>query len=431
MFLNARRYEDPELESPLLVLAFADITDRTGQGVLAHQPQAQNQALTKANTALQQETRNRQQAETAHREIEENFRLFLETVKDYAIFMLDPGGHVISWNPGAIRIKGYQSEEILGQHFSCFYPPEEIQQGKPAHILQVAAAKGQYVEEAGRRRRKDGTLFWANVTLIALRDATGLLRGYAKVTQDITERKQLEAELRRQERLATIGTTVAKLAHEIGNPLNGMHTTLQILERHLAQQPTLADEVVREGLHDLAHETARLGSLLQELRAFVQSRPPLALQPTDLAEIVATVLKAQAATYAERNITVVTTVAPDLPPVLADPLKLEQVVWNLCLNAGEAMPAGGTLTVQATHAADAVCLDVHDTGQGIVPDVDIFTPFVTTKPDGTGLGLAVVKQIVESHHGTITYASPPGHGTTFTVRLPVAAKETEECLPAA
>lgn len=430
LLLNARRVVHSRPPSARILLAFDDVTaqrhmehaTRMDKAAVDQQLQMRTEALERTSTALQWETTARRQAQAAQQDLAELFELFLERVQDYAIFMLDVGGHVVSWNPGATRMMGYQPEEIVGQHFSCFYPRADVQQGKPAHVLQVAAAAGEYTEPEGQRVRKNGTPFWAQVTLTALYDAAGQLRGFTKMTRDVTERKQFEDELRHKDRLAAIGTTVAKLTHEIGNPLNGMSTTLQLLAHHCTQHPTTVKEILLEGIQDLQHETARLESLVQELRNFVRPRP-LALQPADLAGVVAAVLSVHTTAYAERNIRIEDAIASDVPLVRADPQKLEQVVLNLCHNAVEAMPAGGTLTVRVTAVGDSVCLDVQDTGNGIAPELDLFVPFVTTKTGGTGLGLVVVQQIIEGHGGTITYTSAPGQGTTFTVRLPRLSSE--------
>jgi signal transduction histidine kinase len=239
---------------------------------------------------------------------------------------------------------------------------------------------------------------------------------------EIAERKRAEQKLRDSERLATIGTTAAKLAHEIGNPLNGMTTTVQVLERHLAKQKDSADDLLISAVQDLAQEISRLRSLLRELRTLARPRP-LDLQPTDLAAVTAEVLRREAPYYTEHNIRVEQTFAADLPLVMANNDEITQVLLNLGKNAAEAMPAGGMLTVRGFQSGTQVCLEVIDTGEGMAEGINIFEPFVTTKTGGTGLGLAIVQQIVAAHEGTITYTSTPGQGTTFTLTLPVAPAE--------
>jgi len=236
---------------------------------------------------------------------------------------------------------------------------------------------------------------------------------------EIAERQRMEAQLRAQERLSTIGNTVSRLTHEIANPLNGMATTVQLMQRCLAQQPRAANTELREYVADLEHELKRLQSLLTDLRQV--SRPPqLTLQPTDLAAEVAAVIRVHVVPLAGPEITVVQDLPSALPHVSADRDKLQQVVLNLGKNAIDAMPQGGTLTVRAAHTTTHVLLEIEDTGEGIPDEAEIFTPFATTKTEGTGLGLVIVKQIVEAHNGQIGYSSIPGQGTTFRVSWPVA-----------
>ncbi len=474
---------------------------------------------------------------------DEHFRLLVESCTDYAIFMLDPEGYVVSWNAGAERIKGYRAEEIIGKHFSCFYPLEDAEAGKPAQALRMAAATGRH-EDDGWRVRKNGSRFWANVVMRTLRDKAGQLHGFAKVTRDVTERRRIAARLRslidttqdavifidrqgridlfnpaaerilgytraevqgrkvqmlmpapyasehdsyieryertgephaigrirsvaarrksgevfpieisvaelggdeevryaalirdvservnlqeqllERERLAAIGTTAAILAHEIGSPLNGVSLTVQLLERHLTQQQALVDDRVTSLLGRISREIRRLTLLLDEYRALTRDRR-LDLQPTSLAAVVTEVLAVENQHYTTLGVHVEQEIPSDLPVLVADSHKLKQVLLNLCKNAVEAMPEGGTLTVRAYDSGRQLCLEVSDTGVGIPARIDIFAAFTTTKPHGTGLGLAVVRQIVEAHKGTLTYQSVPGQGTTFTLTLPISQSET-------
>ena len=162
------------------------------------------------------------------RQSEERFHVLVESIQDYAIYILDPDGFVVSWNTGAERIKGYQANEIVGKHFSRFYPPDDLRNNIPKRNLEIAATKGKYEDES-LRLRKDGSVFWANVVITAIHDPSGNLTGFAKVVRDITERKASEQRVNETERLATLGTTAAVFAHEIANPLNGLSTSLQIM----------------------------------------------------------------------------------------------------------------------------------------------------------------------------------------------------------
>lgn len=239
---------------------------------------------------------------------------------------------------------------------------------------------------------------------------------------EITERQRAEGKLRQSERLAAIATAAAKLAHEIGNPLNGLATTVQLLERALAKPQPLAEDLLSSTVQDLKQEISRLQSLLQGWRALARPQQPN-LQPTSLATLTAEVLRAQVPYYVERDIHLEQTFPSGLPVVMADQEKLAQVLLNLCKNAVEAMPQGGTLTVRGGSTGAQVAIEVNDTGVGIPEGLNVFEPFTTTKDTGTGLGLAIVQQIVAAHGGAITYSSTPGQGTTFTVTLPAAVQE--------
>lgn len=234
---------------------------------------------------------------------------------------------------------------------------------------------------------------------------------------EMTERQRAQEKLRHSQRLAAIATAAAKLAHEIGNPLNGLATTVQLLERSLGKQQPLADELLSSTVQDLKQEINRLQSLLQGWRALARPQQ-LNLQPTSLATLTAEVLRAQAPYYIERGIQLEQIFSPEFPLVIADQEKLAQVLLNLCKNAVEAMPQGGTLTLRGYSTETHVLFEVSDTGVGIPEGLNIFEPFTTTKEVGTGLGLAIVQQIIAAHQGTISYASTPNQGTTFTVTLP-------------
>jgi signal transduction histidine kinase len=236
---------------------------------------------------------------------------------------------------------------------------------------------------------------------------------------EILERQRAEGKLRQTERLAAIATAAAKLAHEIGNPLNGLATTVQILERALAKPRPLAEDLLSSTVQDLKQEISRLQSLLQGWRALARPQQPNLL-PTSLATLTAEVLRAQVPYYVDRDIHLEQVFPPELSVVMADQEKLAQVLLNLCKNAVEAMPHGGTLTVRGNNAGTQVSLEVSDTGVGIPEGLNVFEPFTTTKSTGTGLGLAIVQQIIAAHGGAITYTSTPGQGTTFTITLPAA-----------
>lgn len=239
---------------------------------------------------------------------------------------------------------------------------------------------------------------------------------------EIAERQRAEEKLHLSQRLAAMGTAAARLAHEIANPLNGISTTVQILERYLCKQQLHVDETLTATVHDLKNEIGRLQSLLHEWRALARPQQ-LDLQPLSLATLAAEVLRVQAPHYEARAIYVEQAVPAELPLAMADREKVAQVLLNLCKNAVEAMPQGGVLSLRGFNVGNQVSITISDTGIGIPDGLDIFEPFTTTKASGTGLGLAIVQQIVAAHGGTLGYTSTPGQGTTFTLTLPTAVVE--------
>jgi PAS domain S-box-containing protein len=383
----------------------------------AHQEATRRaQELQTVNQKLRVQMTEREAVEKSLRESEEKFRLLVEGVKDYAIFMLDHDGYLMSWNRGAERLKGYSAHEIIGKHFSSFFLHDDVQRDVPAESLALARRQGRY-EAEGWRLRKDGSKFWANVLITPLFDNAGRFRGFAKLTRDMTEHKLIQDKLQESERLAAMGTTAAVFAHEIGNPLNAISTSLQLVQHQLAAKDH--DAWIGESLKTVLQEVYHLGSLLDDFRSL--ARPyELELAPTDMAQLVGELMAAHAAYYLERGIVVEQDFPRDLPVVLADSRKVKQALLNLCKNAVEAMPRGGTLTLRGRHVDALVSLEITDTGAGIPDDFEIFQLFRTTKDNGTGLGLAIVRQIISAQGGIISYQSEVGKGTTFTISLPRA-----------
>jgi signal transduction histidine kinase len=249
---------------------------------------------------------------------------------------------------------------------------------------------------------------------------------YGAFIRDISDKVRLQDQLLERERLAAIGATAAKLVHEVGNPLNGMAVATQLLQRRLRKYDL--DDTVHVAVRALMEQILRLSNLLQEFRS-LSRRQEFTWRPTELTAVVQEVLAAELPLYTERGIAVEQVCAREIPLVQADGEKLQQVVLNLCKNAVEAMPAGGTLTLRVHGVGEQVTLEVADTGVGIPAGLNIFEPFVTTKAEGTGLGLAIVQQIVEVHGGTLTYTSVPGQGTTFRMVLPVQSPEGKRSGP--
>ncbi|MGE5307042.1 MAG: ATP-binding protein [Alphaproteobacteria bacterium] len=229
--------------------------------------------------------------------------------------------------------------------------------------------------------------------------------------------QRLHDQVIENERLAAIGTTSAKFAHEIANPLNGIAMTATLLERNLARQGSISDEKINSALHIITDEIKDLCGLLEEFRSLCR-REKYNFQPTLLAAVIKEVLALESPSYMARGIQVEQRCPEDLPLIMVDKAKLKQALLNLCRNAAEAMPDGGSMIVRARSSGDQVILEVEDTGTGIADGLDILEPFATTKVSGTGLGLVIVRQIVAAHKGTMTYASEPGRGATFRLILP-------------
>jgi PAS domain S-box-containing protein len=394
----------------------------------------------------------RRESEEQLRHSEERFRLLVEGVNDYAIFMLDVNGNVATWNSGAARIKGYRAEEIVGQHFRKFYPEDAVESGWPEHELQVAAAEGRFVDE-GWRVRKDGSRFWAHVTITALRDDTGRLRGFAKLTRDLTERKRTEAleasgaeretmlEAERNARLLAQRTArikdefLATLSHELRTPLNAILGWTQLLRSRGAVEPvdfSRAMEIIERN----ARAQVRLIDDLLDLSRIMSGRFRLDVQQVSLLEIVRGALDSIEPTAQTKGVRLESVLDPKSVIVSGDPARLQQVFWNLLSNAVKFTPKGGRIQVLLQRVNSHIEFSVSDTGIGIPA---AFLPHVFERFSqkdssthreygGLGLGLAICKQLVDLHGGSIQAKSMgEGHGATFVVTLPliILGKERE------
>ncbi|HSX59584.1 MAG TPA: ATP-binding protein [Tahibacter sp.] len=352
---------------------------------------------------------------------DELFRLLVDRVKDYAIFGLDPAGIVVSWNTGAEHIKGYKAGEIIGHHFSRFYPEEAIRSGWPQTELAEATRLGRF-EDEGWRIRKDGSRFWANVVITALFDDDGVLRGFAKVTRDLTERQRVE---RIEADARIMGEFVAMLAHELRNPLAPIRNAVAVVRHRHADPQTAAwawDVIDRQSRHmsalvdDLLDVSRISRGLVRLERRRVRLKPVL-----DAA--IETVRPSVANKQHGLDVR-----CDDDPVVRGDRTRLIQVFTNLLSNACKYTPAGGTITVELDSHEGQSRLRVSDTGVGIPSDLlprifDLFTQdkrALDRSEGGLGLGLAIAKQLVEMHHGKIAVESAGrGCGSTFTVTLPL------------
>ena len=361
-------------------------------------------------------------------ESERSFRLLVEGVADYALYMLDPTGIVTSWNIGGERIKGYASEDIVGEHFSRFYTEVDRANGKPARALGIAREKGRY-EEEGWRVRKDGTFFWASVVIDPIYEDDQLI-GFAKITRDITERRntqvKLEAmqkQLAESQKFDALGQLTGGVAHDFNNLLMIISGSLHILKRDAAD-----DAKLQRAISAIETATKRGAALTSQLLTFArrQSVNPQAIDFADRMAAIREVLDAGVGS----SVRLAFDIDRNVWPIRTDASELETALLNLVINARDAMPEGGTVTISARNAVldetlltgEFVAIDVVDSGLGIPPDVvdKIFEPFFTTKPigKGTGLGLSQVHGFAHQAGGTVKVASELGKGTTFTILLP-------------
>lgn len=361
-----------------------------------------------------------------------HFRLLVESVKDYAIFMLDCEGRIASWNRGAERLKGYRAEEILGEHFSCFYPREEVDAGKCDWELKVAERDGRF-EDEGWRLRKDGTPFWANVVITAVRDEQGRLIGFAKVTRDLTERKRAAEELLREEvarekaevarekaeQTARFSEMVAgMLGHDLRNPLAAIKTGAQLILRKAD------DEKLRSCASHIVSGSDRMARMIDQLLDFTRIRLgggfEVARREVDLDELA---LQIVAETEAAQHCSIELERHGDRHGVW-DPDRLAQVLSNLLMNAAQhGVRSRPIRLVVDGRPADAVHIRVHNEGQ-IPSDLlpNIFDPFrrgrAGTKTGGLGLGLYIAQELVRAHDGTVEVSSTAEGGTVFSIELP-------------
>jgi PAS domain S-box-containing protein len=382
---------------------------------------------------LVQDITERKWAEEELRRSEERFRLLVESIRDYAIFALDPSGHVISWNTGAEHIMAYRSKEIIGRHFSCFYPPEELGVGKPEMDLRIAAAEGRF-EDEGWRIRKDGSRFWANVVITALRGPQGELAGFSKITRDLTEPKQAEealgeaqAELAHVTRVMSLGELTASIAHEVNQPLGAIVTNGQACLRLLARKaPDLQKS--REVIERMISDGMRASEVITRIRALLK-RTEAEKALLHVNEIIQEVITLTSTELSKSEIHLQTALAAELPLVLGDRVQLQQVILNLILNAKEAMNTVGwqpreLIITSLTSTSGEVVVAVRDSGTGLDPRHGdrIFEAFFTTKGEGLGLGLSISRRIIEAHGGRLWATPNEDQGTTIRFTLPASGR---------
>jgi PAS domain S-box-containing protein len=361
------------------------------------------------------------------------YRLLVESVRDYAIFALDTTGHVLSWNPGAERFKGYKAHEIIGKHFSLFYTEED--QWKPPRELEIAIAEGRF-EEEGWRLRKDGTCFWANVVITALREKDGTLVGFAKVTRDLTDRKLAEErEIDSARRVAVSeeanrakGGFLAAMSHELRTPLNAIAGYTDLLLMGVGGE--LAEQQ-KNYLHRIRGSGQHLLSIINDILNFSRleaGQLSYDVQPVSLLGVIDTVMPMIEMQASNKGIHLDRRRGEDAV-ASADRSKVEQVLLNLLSNAVKFTDSGGRIEISCGSVGNQVVVRVRDTGIGIpASQLDrIFQPFVqigrslTSPHEGTGLGLAISSDLADGMGGKLEVESRVGEGSTFSLTLPAAA----------
>ncbi len=365
---------------------------------------------------------------------EEQHRLLMECVTDYAIFFLDPHGHVATWNAGAERTFGYAGAEIVGRHFSCFFTPEDVQARQPEKELQTAASTGRASDDRWLVR-KGGVRLWCNGVTTALRDEEGRLRGFAKVLRDRTKWKRLEDALhQRAGQLAQEARQkdefLAVLAHELRNPLAPIRNALQVI-RMGSHDPALIEQMRAMAERQVGHLTRLVDDLL-DLSRISRGLIRLLKEPLDVARPVQQAVEGVQPLVRERGLTLSVSLPPEPVFVDADPTRLQQVVGNLLSNAAKYTDPGGNILLTARQEGTDVVLRVRDTGIGIPADMlpRIFDLFVQAErrldrsQGGLGIGLTLVRRLVEMHGGSVTaHSEGPGKGSEFVVRLPALPED--------
>ncbi len=373
----------------------------------------------------------KREQERALFESEQRFRLLVQGVRDYAIYMLDEQGFITNWNSGAESIKGYSADEIVGQHFSRFYTDEDRARGEPQFALETAMREGKYEREAWRVR-KDGSLFWASVVLDPIFDERGKHVGFAKITRDITERKKAQEELEdartslfQSQKLQALGELTGGLAHDFNNLMTVVAGSADFLLR----KPDLPDAKRKQYLEAITETADRATTLTNHLLAFGRRQPikPEVLDLNVRLDALAEVLERTLG----NNVQIELDLSPGLGCVEVDAAQLETAILNAAVNARDAMPDGGTLTLSTDalneNGTAYVALGIRDTGSGMPSDVvaRAFEPFFTTKEvgRGTGLGLSQIHGFAAQAGGRAEILSKKGEGTTIRLILPSTEKK--------
>ncbi|MGE7367499.1 ATP-binding protein [Neorhizobium sp. NPDC001467] len=373
------------------------------------------------------------------------YQTLLDSITDYAIYMLDADGHVSTWNSGAERIKGYRADEIVGRHFSLFYTEDDRLRGEPQRALSIARRDGRF-EKENWRIRSNGSRFWAHVVIDAIHDDSGNVVGFAKITRDNSERMEAQTalakareELFQAQKMEAIGQLTGGVAHDFNNLLMAIRGSLEMLRKRLPDDPTLFP------LIDNAIRGAERGAALTQRMLAFSRRQELNVVPVDVPKLVHGMRDFLKSSLSQ-TLSIETAFAGDLPPARTDPNQLETALLNLIVNARDAMPNGGTISISAAPQDAAaqesrlkpgryLCIRVTDDGEGMDAETlaHATTPFFTTKGvgRGTGLGLSMVQGLIEQSGGALNIESSPGKGTTIFLWLPVATEGQASAEPEA
>src|SRR5437867_6749064 len=359
----------------------------------------------------------------------EQFHILVDSVEEYAIYMLDPSGNVVTWNTGAEKIKGYTADEIIGKNFACFYTAEDVAADKPERNLREAARRG-FIRDQGLRVRNDGSTFEAEVVLTVLRDAKGKIRGYSKVTRDITEQirsREFEAEKIAAEKASKAKDDfLAALSHELRTPLTPALAAATYLEDNAAKLPSGFAEDVQLIKRNVQLQ-ARLIDDLLDLTRITRGKLHLDLESCDAHTVIRNAIETTSSAMAAKKLMLSTKLHANEHYILADSIRLQQVFWNLMNNAVKFTPPGGHIAISTSNdERGRFRFEITDNGIGIEPErmASLFTPFeqadasVTRQFGGLGLGLAISKHLIELHRGKIEAESRGrSFGATFKVTL--------------
>jgi len=361
------------------------------------------------------------------------YQLMVESVRDYAIFMLDPNGYVASWNQGAQRIKGYSADDIIGRHFSTFYTREDIATRKPARELKIATREGRF-EEEGIRLRKDGSTFWANVVITAVRDDENNLVGFAKVTRDLTERRaaqeQAIADARRVAQAEAANTTksefLAAMSHELRTPLNAIGGYVELMNLGIGGPPSAEQ---KEYLGRIRKSQQHLLGIISDLLNFSRIEAghlSYEVSPVSLSTVIESVTPMVEPAAAAKQIELTSEPLRHDCVAMGDRARIDQILLNLLSNAIKYTAAGGTMKIKCAASGKTASISVTDTGRGVPREKleSIFEPFVqlgrslSSSHEGMGLGLSISRDLARAMGGDLTVSSKVGVGSTFTLALP-------------